>query len=185
MDFILHTRWLCSALFIPSIILHILDRQFCSVFFFFNNKMYSFMSLSGTALFLQLQRPCPFLSCHIPFLTFFSPIKYECSSLCSFPLNADQNQAPTLHTHLLPLFLFTPLGLQSLNFPPNNWHSSVWHSSILVWVKSQFSGLVTKIANGLLRPKLFPMSICTGHLYILTQFNSYITLTFLFLKEET
>lgn len=95
---------------------------FC--FFFFNNKMYSFTSLSCTTLFLQLQRPFPFSSCHIPFFTFFSLIKYECSSLCSFPLSTDQNQAPTLHTPLLPLFLFTPFGLQSLNFPQNNLHSS-------------------------------------------------------------
>lgn len=137
MDFRLHTRWLCFAVFTSSIILHILDRLCCSVFFF-NNKMYSFMSLSCTTLFLQLQRPFPFSSCHIPFFTFFSLIKYECSSLCSFPLSTDQNQAPTLHTHLLPLFLFTPFGLQSLNFPQNNLHSSSCYTLVgkksILWV---------------------------------------------------
>lgn len=45
--------------------------------------------------------------------------------LCAaFFLNTDQNQAPTLHTYLLPLFLFNPFDLEFLNFPRNNWHSS-------------------------------------------------------------
>lgn len=178
MDFRLHTRWLCFAILISSIILHILDRLFC---FFFSitrciaSCLYqvlhcSFNSKGHVLSYLVTSHSLP--SFHLS----------NMNALLCAALNPDQNQAPTLHTHLLPLFLFTRLSLQSLNFPQNNWHSS---SSILVWVKSQFSGLVTKIANGLLRLKLFPMSICTGHLYTLTQFNSYITLRFLFLKEET
>lgn len=181
MDFRLHTRWLFFALFISSIILHILDRLCCSVFFSITRCIASCLY---HVLHCSFNSKGHFLS-HL--VTSHSLPSFHLSNmnalLCAAFLWA---LTRIKHPHCtLICFLYSylpPLVYNLLTFPKI---TDIPHPAIPLWVKSQFSGLVTKIANGLLRLKLFPMSICTGHLYTLTQFNSYITLRFLFLKEET